>query len=163
MYIFLQISTLAAFGMMPLWLFTVGSHIFDEAKIAVPYSHIFNLVIALVIPLFIGWLIQRFLPRVSKVLARILKGFSALLILFIVAFAIATNLYLFRLATWQIAVAGLLLPLCGYLLGAALGALFKQPPRDMMAIAIETGVQNTGIAIFLLRYFLFSVFFSSVQ
>ncbi|GLV31076.1 uncharacterized protein CBL_12149 [Carabus blaptoides fortunei] len=146
------ISTLAAFGMMPLWLFTVGPSIFAQARIGVPYEHIASLAAALVLPLFIGWLIQRFLPRVSALMTRILKGFSALLILFIVIFAIATNLYLFQLFSWRIAVAGIVLPWCGYALGYLLAVVFKQPPRDALAIAIETGVQNTGIAIFLLRF-----------
>jgi hypothetical protein len=30
--------------------------------------------------------------------------------------------------------------------------MFKQPPDDTLAISIETGIQNTGIAIFLLRF-----------
>ena len=30
--------------------------------------------------------------------------------------------------------------------------VFKQPAPDALAIAIETGIQNTGIAIFLLRF-----------
>lgn len=137
--------------MMPLWLFTVGPEIFADAKIGVPYDHIAYIAIALVIPLLIGCLIQRLFPKLSQLLVRILKGFSALLIIFIVVFAIATNLYLFQLGTWQIAVAGLLLPWCGFLFGGLLAFLFRQPSKDVLAISIETGVQNTGIAIFLLR------------
>lgn len=33
-----------------------------------------------------------------------------------------------------------------------MGYLFKQNWKDVIAIAIETGVQNTGLAIFALRF-----------
>jgi sodium/bile acid cotransporter 3/5 len=49
-------------------------------------------------------------------------------------------------------VAGFGLPWLGYFCGWLLARLFKQPPNDTLAISIETGIQNTGIAIFLLRF-----------
>lgn len=146
-----SISNIASFGMMPLWLFTLGKVIFDRSEIDVPYTNILTYVIALIVPLGIGLLIQRFLPRVSRILVRILKPASSLLILFIVIFAIVTNLYLFELFSWQIVVAGLILPWLSYILGFLAAWLFRQPYPDRLAIALETGIQNTGIAIFLLR------------
>lgn len=43
-------------------------------------------------------------------------------------------------------------PWLGYSLGWLLAKVLKQPSPDCLAIAIETGIQNTGIAIFLLRF-----------
>lgn len=96
------ISTIAAFGMMPLWLFTLGKTIFDKGNLSVPYSTLLTYIIALIIPLTIGLLIQRYLPRAARFLTRILKTLSALLIVFIVVFAIVTNLYLFKLFSWEV-------------------------------------------------------------
>jgi solute carrier family 10 (sodium/bile acid cotransporter), member 3/5 len=96
------ISTLAAFFMMPLWIFTLGKTIFDRANLGVPYARISSMAVGLLIPLAIGLLIQRFMPRTTKVLVRILKPLSLILILFIVIFAIITNLYIFQLFTWQV-------------------------------------------------------------
>ncbi|XP_060528743.1 ileal sodium/bile acid cotransporter-like isoform X2 [Cylas formicarius] len=146
------ISTIAAFGMMPLWIFTLGRTIFEQADLEVPYSQISTYVFALVIPLGIGYLITRYLNRVGQFMARILKGFSSLLILFIIIFAIVTNLYLFELFSWRIVVAGMGLPWVGYMLGYVMAKILRQPAPDCLAIAIETGIQNTGIAIFLLRF-----------
>ena len=146
-----SISTLAAFGMMPLWIFTLGHQIFSQGNIPVPYMRVLEVAMALVVPVFIGWLIQRFLPKVSKFLVRILKPFSTLLIVFIVVFAIVTNLYIFQLFSWKIIVAGLGLPWMGYLTGLLLALAFRQPVPDMLAISVETGVHNTGISIFMLR------------
>lgn len=53
---------------------------------------------------------------------------------------------------FQIVVAGLGLPLCGYIIGGTIARLCKQAPEDILAISIETGIQNTGVAIFMLRY-----------
>jgi sodium/bile acid cotransporter 3/5 len=89
-------------AMMPLWIFTLGQVIFQQDSLVVPYSRIAMFAIGLVIPLAVGFLIQKYLPRVTKIMVRILKPFSALLILFIVIFAIVTNLYLFELFTWKV-------------------------------------------------------------
>ncbi|KAG5684229.1 hypothetical protein PVAND_013467 [Polypedilum vanderplanki] len=146
------ISTVAAFGMMPLWIFTLGKMIFDRANLGVPYSKIFTMAFGLVIPLALGLLIQKFLPRVARILVRILKPVSMILILFIIVFAIITNFYIFQLFSWQIVVAGLGLPWLGYTFGWVFSKLFRQPSPDCIAIAVETGIQNTGIAIFLLTF-----------
>ncbi|XP_077289341.1 ileal sodium/bile acid cotransporter-like isoform X2 [Arctopsyche grandis] len=146
------ISTLAAFGMMPLWLFTLGRSIFKSGDLGVPYYRIAGFAVGLVIPLGLGLLAQRYLPRFAKLMVRILKTFSALLLLFIIVFAIVTNLYLFELFSWQIIVAGMCVPWLGYMVGYVAATLLKQPPGDCLAIALETGIQNTGISIFLLRF-----------
>lgn len=43
------------------------------------------------------------------------------------------------------------LVLLGYAFGGVASLLLRQPWQDALAVAIETGVQNTGIAIFVLR------------
>ncbi|XP_048504994.1 ileal sodium/bile acid cotransporter-like [Athalia rosae] len=146
------ISTLAAFAMMPLWIFTLGRSIFHKGDLVVPYSKIAMFAVSLIVPLAIGYIIQKKLPRVCRLLVRILKPFSSLLILFIIVFAIVTNLYLFQLFSWRIIVAGIGLPWLGYLFGMIVAWVLKQPRPDITAISIETGVQNTGISIFLLRF-----------
>jgi len=117
----------------------------------VPYSNLATYVVALVVPLAAGLLIQRHLPRVRKILVRILKPLSILLLLFIVVFAIVTNLYLFELFSWQIIIAGLGLPWLGYVVGYLAAGIFGQNHKDRLAIGLEAGIQNTGISIFLLR------------
>lgn len=47
--------------------------------------------------------------------------------------------------------AGLLLPWLGYFVGWLAALIFRQEYEDRLAIAIEAGIQNTGIAIFVLR------------
>ncbi|XP_054288932.1 ileal sodium/bile acid cotransporter-like [Macrosteles quadrilineatus] len=146
------VSTIASFVMIPLWAFTLGQEIFSSGAMVVPYNRIASSAIGLVVPLSIGYAVQHFAPSLSKLLVRILKPFSIILILSIIIFATVTNWYLFRLFTWQIMLGGMLLPLLGYLLGAMLAWTLGQSPQDILAIAVETGIQNTGIAIFMLQF-----------
>ncbi|XP_063369208.1 ileal sodium/bile acid cotransporter-like [Cydia amplana] len=146
------ISTLACFGLMPAWLFSLGQVVFSNANIVVPYARIASFVVGLIVPMVIGLGMQRWTPKLSAFMVRILKPLSTSLLLFIIIFAIVTNLYIFSLFTWQIIVAGVGLPWLGYGFGYALARLLRQEHPDALAISIETGVQNTGIAIFLLRY-----------
>ncbi|EFN78725.1 ileal sodium/bile acid cotransporter isoform X2 [Harpegnathos saltator] len=146
------LCTIAAFGMMPFWIFTLGRYIFAQGNLTVPYRQIGTFVIGLVIPLAVGFFIQKKLPRISKILIRIMKPFSVVLILFIIIFAILTNLYLFQLFSLRIIIAGMGLPWLGFLFGFIIAKLCKQHQADIRAIAIETGIQNTGVAIFLLRF-----------
>lgn len=52
----------------------------------------------------------------------------------------------------QIVVAGLGLPWLGYMAGAIISKVLRQDGPDCLAIAVEAGIQNTGIAIFILRF-----------
>lgn len=40
----------------------------------------------------------------------------------------------------------------GYMFGWLSAKIFRQPAPDCIAISVETGIQNTGIAIFLLTF-----------
>jgi len=46
----------------------------------------------------------------------------------------------------------MLLPWLGYILGGGTAFLLRQDWRDVLAIGVETGVQNTGLAIFVLLF-----------
>ncbi|KAI4460516.1 sodium-bile acid cotransporter [Holotrichia oblita] len=92
------ISNIAAFAMMPLWLFTLGKQIFDKSDIPVPYMQITTYALALLI-----------------------------------------------------VVSGLGLPWLGYVLAWIFAKICRQNSKDSLTIAIEAGIQNTGISIFLLR------------
>jgi sodium/bile acid cotransporter 3/5 len=146
------ISTFASFAMMPLWIFTLGTVIFSSSEIVIPYYKICTYAFCLVVPLGIGLLISRYLPRVSAWMVRILKPLALFLILFILFFGVWANLYMFKLMSWQVIVAGGLLPWLGFAFGCTFARLCGRKPEDVTAIAIETGVQNTGVAIFMLWF-----------
>jgi len=145
------ISTLSAFVMMPAWILTLGSTIFEEANLTVPYTKIATFAISLIIPLLIGIAIQRCSSKMAKFLVKYLKIFALALIVYIVIFAIYINFYLLRLLSLRVILAGILLPWLGYFVGGGLAVAAGQKWEDVIAIGIETGVQNTGLSIFALR------------
>ena len=132
--------------------FTLGATIFDEADIAIPYRKVCTYAFFLVIPLSIGLAISRWAPKVSKFLVKILKPMALGLILFIIFFGVYANLYIFQMMTWQVFLCGMGLPWFGFAFGFTIAKLLKRPTEDIIAIAIETGVQNTGMSIFILWF-----------
>ena len=145
------ISSLAAFAMMPLWIFSLGRLVYSD-DIVIPYSKILVTFGALIVPLAIGLLVTRYLPRVSKFLVRILKPLALCLLLFILVVGVWANLYIFKLMTWKVIVVGMALPWLGFAFGCTIARLLGRPVEDVTAIAIETGLQNTGISIFVLWF-----------
>jgi len=144
------VSTFAAFFMMPLWIFTLGATIFNENDIIIPYYKICIYAFFLVIPLSIGLALQRWAPKVSNFMVKILKPLALFLILFIIIFGVWANLYIFEMMTWQVLLSGMGLPWIGFSFGFVLAKLARRPVEDVIAIAIETGIQNTGMSIFIL-------------
>lgn len=96
------LSTIAAFGTIPIWVFTLGKVIFDRGHLTVPYAKITTYVLALIVPLGIGYLIQRYCKNFADFLKKILKGLSVILIFSIITFASITNKYLFQLFSWRV-------------------------------------------------------------
>lgn len=62
------------------------------------------------------------------------------------------------LMTWQMMVAGLLVVTSGYTLGAAMAKLMCLKPDQIIAVSIETALQNPSVAFVLLKLSLESPF-----
>lgn len=139
-------STVAALGMMPLWLFTIGKTLVSET-IQIPYTNIMISLVSLIVPVLIGVIIHRFLPKVSKFLIRLVKPASALFLLYVCTFGLYVNSFMFKLLNWKVLVAGLTMPFCTFTLGAIVAGICKLSYKRIITIAIETAIQNTGIAL----------------
>lgn len=144
------LSTMLSIGLMPFWLYTIGRSIFEGTSTSPPFRNIFTTLFTMVIFLGIGLLIKQFLPRVAAVSRRILAPFSGIMIIFIIVFGTYANFYMFKLMTWQMLVAAAINVWCGMFFGFILAYMFRKPLEDMLTIAIETGVQNTGVSIVVL-------------
>lgn len=146
------ISTVGAFLALPLWVYALARTIIKDGYYAkLPYKNISMLVVGLVLPLSIGLLIKRFSPRVALMLKRCLKPLSIIFIIFIMTFGVYANLYIFAFFDWKVAVAGLLLPWVGFIFGAVASLVCRRSWEEAIAISIETGVQNTGLSIGILK------------
>merc|ERR1712165_251195 len=146
------VSTLSAFFMMPFWIFVLGEIIIDDTQIIIPYFKIVTYAVMLVVPLLIGVAIRKCAPKVANILVKILKPMALFLIVFILVCGIWFQFFMIKLIDWKIAVVGFSLPWLGFGFGCMFSKLCGQERKDIIAIAIETGIQNTGMAIFMLWF-----------
>ena len=145
------VSTFSAFFMMPLWVFLLGDVIVAGTHISdIPYFTITKYAVLLVVPLLIGISIRRCLPKVANFMVRFMKPLALFLIVFILVCGIWSQFFMLKLITWRTALAGFALPWLGFGFGCLLSKLCKRERKDIIAIAIETGIQNTGMSIFML-------------
>merc|ERR1712079_348956 len=146
------VSTFSAFFMMPLWIFLLGEVIIADTAIVSPYKKILTYGIMLVVPLLMGVSIRKCLPKVANILVKTLKPMALFLIVFILVCGIWSQFFMIKLIDWKIAVVGFSLPWLGFGFGCMFSKLCGQERKDIIAIAIETGIQNTGMAIFMLWF-----------
>merc|ERR1711992_291129 len=146
------VSTFSAFFMMPLWVFLLGEVIIADTAIVIPYKKILTYGIMLVVPLLMGVSIRKCLPKVADVLVKILKPMAFFLIIFILVCGIWSQFFMIKLIDWRIALVGFSLPWLGFGFGCMFSKICRQERKDIIAIAIETGIQNTGMAIFMLWF-----------
>lgn len=97
-------------------------------------------------------MIQHRKPELSKKFIKCLKPLFIGLMVFLFTVGIWINSYLFGLVTVKIVVAGLLLPYIGYILSGVAAVLLQQPFYRVVTIIVETGIQNTGIPILLMKF-----------
>lgn len=149
------LSMIAALLMMPLWMRVLGTKLITAvapaATIFIPYGKIIGSLFTLIVPLLVGVLIAKYKPNWAVNARKIMRPFIISVLVVVVIFGVAINFWLFKLVSWPIIIAGFLLPWCGFMFGCFTSILLAQKPPDVTAIAIETGVQNTGIAIMLLK------------
>ncbi|KFM59814.1 Sodium/bile acid cotransporter, partial [Stegodyphus mimosarum] len=146
------VSTLAALATIPLWLFTLGKTILEGTNIVIPYSNILISLASLTIPIGLGLLIQRYFPKVASRSKKILAPICIIMIIGIIILASVANSYMFYMLTWQMVIAASLSVWTGFIAGALASMVFRFPTSDMVAVAVETGIQNSGIAFVLLSY-----------
>ncbi|KAL7055793.1 hypothetical protein AAHC03_022579 [Spirometra sp. Aus1] len=146
------ISSLAALGMIPLLLLALGNFIKPLSVGSLPYGMITLQILFVFLPVAGGLLMRRFFPSFADKLRPAVRPTALIFLLYVLIFGSVAYLPVYRLmARYPLLVAvGAALPFTGYLLGFIFSRLLCRPWPVVTAIAIETGVQNSGIAILIL-------------
>ena len=157
------ISTLGSFAFTSLWAFLLGSPLIGK-NISIPYTGIASSLASFTLPLFLGMLfkvghtsfLSRRLPfipfqykwekQATLLLDYISRPFFFLVLLTFPIISVWNFSYFFYLCSWQHFLAGTALGAGGYICGALLAALVKQGRAQIVAISLETAIQNGGIA-----------------
>uniref|UniRef100_A0A0B7AEI0 Uncharacterized protein n=2 Tax=Arion vulgaris TaxID=1028688 RepID=A0A0B7AEI0_9EUPU len=145
------ISTIASLGLLPMWLFTLGRVVYKEANVRIPFQNIFFSLLGIVVPIIVGLFLQRKFPKIASCFVKAVKYIMILFIIFVMTVGVYANLYIFSLMSGEVLLASALLPYLGFIFGGLAALIGRQDRANIIAIAVETGIQNTGIPIILLR------------
>jgi len=126
-----------------------------DRTISIDFLSMIKIIIQLVIiPLAIGLMISTYLPKVKRLIIKPIKMFSILLLLGIIFFALIGNTEIIKHHLGIVFFVVLIHNSLAYVLGFYFAKWNKLPQEDVRAIAIETGIQNSGLGLILIfNYF----------
>lgn len=110
-------------------------------------------VLILGIPLVIGMLVRFRFPEFAIKTSKLLKPFSILIFVGIVIVAFMNNLDVFNNYIHHVLVLGISHNVVAILLGLFLAKAFRLSFKNQKTIAIETGIQNSGLGLLLIFTF----------
>jgi sodium/bile acid cotransporter 3/5 len=139
--------------MMPFWMFVLGKEIItiNNAQVNIPYANLAFSLIGMTIPLAIGLLVQKRKPDWAEKSRKIIRPFTIILLIIAIGGGLYVNFHLLKLFTWSIIAAGMSVAWGGYIFGALAAFLAKLTRPEIIAVSIETALQNPGIAFVLLQ------------
>ncbi len=152
------ISTALAILMTPFNFWLYGNLYLRFAEIAgevpqltIPLWDVFKTIFILLgIPLTLGVLTARFLPKVAEKLKKPLQWFSIIFFIAMVVLSFAGNMDAFLKCIKYIFLIVLIHNLLALSIGFGMGTGFKVPKKDRRTLTIETGIQNSGLGLVLL-------------
>lgn len=144
------ISTIAALGMMPLWIFIMGPYLTD-GDLVIPFGQLIMSLVGLILPIALGMWIRWKWEKAGKLMEKVIVPFTMLTVIFILTAGVYINLFIFQLITPLMVAAGFVVAASGYVFGAGLAWIFRLPTAQITAVSIETSFQNGGIAFVLLK------------
>lgn len=136
------VSTLLAPLLTPFltWLL-VGQHV-DVDMV----NMFLSILWVVILPIVAGLLFRSLLPKFTESAVAYLPALSSLAIAFIVAIIVSANSAKLMVGGWLIILVVMLHNLCGLLLGYGIARLLGMEMKKRVAVSIEVGMQNSGLA-----------------
>ena len=152
------VSTSLAILMTPFNFWLYGNLYLHTANIAgevptlvIPLWDVFKTIFILLgIPLTLGIMTARYLPKVANALKKPLQYLSILFFLAMVVLSFTGNLEAFMKCIKYIFLVVLVHNFLALCIGFGMGSAFKVPRKDRRTLTIETGIQNSGLGLVLL-------------
>lgn len=105
-----------------------------------------SIVEVVILPIVIGFVVQKALPLFTKRIAVYLPAFSSIMIALIIGCIVSANSSKLLAGGLLIVLVVILHNLCGLSLGYGIGRILRLPHSKCSAISIEVGMQNFGLA-----------------
>lgn len=109
-------------------------------------SMFLSIFFVVILPVALGLTIQRFLPRLTKVVSTYLPSFSVLVIALIVMIVVSLNSAKLLSCGALVVLIVVLHNIMGLALGYAVAKLLRMSGAKSKAVSIEVGMQNSGLA-----------------
>lgn len=135
-------STLLAPLLTPLLVWLMAGTMVDVDTVGMLKS----IVYVVIAPIAIGLLCQHFLPRMTKSVTPYLPAFSSLAIAITVGIVVSHNADRLMLGGMIVVLVVMIHNLSGLVLGFAIGRLLRLSRPKSVALSIEVGMQNSGLA-----------------
>ena len=133
-------------------LYEPTAQILEAVKLA-PFELVKVVLLILGVPLFLGMLLRSKRPNLAIKLSKVLKPFSIIVFVAIVIIAFSNNLDVFNNYVHHVLFIGIGHNILAILLGLTIAKLFKLSFKNQKTLAIETGIQNSGLGLLLIFTF----------
>lgn len=118
-----------------------------------PFELVKLVILILGIPLVLGMLVRSKNKTLAKKLSKLLKPLSIIVFIAIVIIAFSNNLDIFYDYIHHVLGLGIIHNLVAILLGFGVATVFGLSLRDKKTLAIETGIQNSGLGLLIIFTF----------
>lgn len=118
-----------------------------------PFELVKLVILILGIPLVAGMFLRHKKPKSSIYLSKILKPLSIIVFVVIVIIAFTKNLDVFNNYIDHVLLIGISHNILALLLGLLVAKLFRLSRKNQKTLAIETGIQNSGLGLLLIFTF----------
>ncbi len=109
-------------------------------------SMFFSILQVVILPILAGFLIQHYMPKFTKHAVGYLPAFSSVTIILLVGIIVAHNAEKLLTCGLLVILVVMLHNICGLTLGYGIGRLLHLEHKKCVAISIEVGMQNSGLA-----------------
>ena len=135
-------STLLAPLLTPLLVWLLAGTMVDVDTVGM----LMSIVYVVIAPIVCGLLCQRFLPKLTKLLTPYLPAFSSIVIAMVVGIVVSHNAARLLTAGLLIVAVVIIHNLLGLAIGFTVGRLLHLQRPKCVALSIEVGMQNSGLA-----------------
>ena len=148
-------ATVMAVFMTPLN-FSFWGNLYSETSSMVvpikidPYQMVKTVMLLLGVPVVLGLLFRRYFEKIAFKIAKPLKIFSLVFFIGLIIGAMSMNFEFIVSYVHLIILLVIAHNLIALVTGYSLGAIFKLNKRDKRTLSIETGIQNSGLALVLI-------------
>lgn len=106
----------------------------------------FSILQVVILPISAGFLIQHYMPKFTRHAVGYLPAFSSVTIILLVGIIVAHNAEKLLTCGLLVILVVMLHNICGLMLGYGIGRLLRLEHKKCVAISIEVGMQNSGLA-----------------